>query len=111
MGPDDRFFLEEMARRLDASMRELEEEAESLEAVIGEERVVELGAYLRREFEPVDLEEIRGTLDYDDRRLLSIWIRLERNRARRIAAGRSAMALSAGRDDIDISSFDKSKKK
>ena len=111
MGPEDRDFIEEAARALDASMRELEEEEERLKEIIGEERVQELGAYLRREFEPVDIEEIRSTLDFDDRRLISVWIRLERNRARRVAAGRSAMALNAGRDDIDISAFDKPKKK
>lgn len=111
MDPDDRAFLEEMARTLDASMRELEQEADRLTAIIGEERVAELAAYLRREFEPVDLEEMRRGLDYDDRRLLSIWIRLERNRSHRVAAGRRTMILDAGRDDIDITSFDKSKKK
>jgi ribosomal 50S subunit-associated protein YjgA (DUF615 family) len=110
MGPDDRAFLEQMAVTLDASMRELEDEAQRLSADIGEERVAELGAYLRREFEPVDLEEMRSTLDFDDRRLLSLWIRLERNRARRVAAGRKAMALDAGREDIDVSAYDKSKK-
>jgi len=111
MGPEDRAFLEETARALDASMRELEEEEERLKEIIGDERAQELGAYLRREFEPVDIEEIRRTLDFDDRRLISVWIRLERNRARRVAAGRSAMTLNAGREDIDITSFDKPKKK
>lgn len=110
MGPDDRAFLEHMAVTLDASMRELEDEAQRLSIDIGAERVAELGAYLRREFEPVDLEELRSTLDFDDRRLLSLWIRLERNRARRVAAGRKAMALDAGRQDIDVSAYDKSKK-
>jgi hypothetical protein len=110
MGPDDRSFLEEMARRLDASLRELEEEEESLRALVGEERVAELRSYLRREFEPADIEEMRRTLDYDDRRLISVWIRLERNRARRVAAGRGAMVLNAGREDIDISSPTRPKK-
>lgn len=103
MGPDDRAFLEEMARALDASLRELEAEEARLREAIGEERVEELRTYLRREFEPVDIEEIRRNLDYDDRKLISTWIRLERNRARRVAAGRGAMVLNAGRDDIDIS--------
>jgi hypothetical protein len=111
MGPEDRAFLEETARALDASMRELEEEAERLKEILGDERTQELQAYLRREFEPVDIEEIRRTLDFDDRRLISVWIRLERNRARRVAAGRSAMTLNAGREDIDITAFDKSKNK
>ncbi|CAN2534115.1 hypothetical+protein [Methylocapsa aurea] len=110
MGPEDRAFIEEAARALDASLRELEDEAARLEELIGDERVQELGAYLRREFEPVDIEEIRRTLDFDDRRLITVWIRLERNRARRVAAGRSAMTLNAGRDDIDITTFDKPKK-
>jgi ribosomal 50S subunit-associated protein YjgA (DUF615 family) len=110
MGPDDRAFLEQMAATLDASLRELEEEAQTLAAEIGEERVAELAAFHRRELEPVDLEEMRRTLDFDDRRLISLWVRLERNRARRVAAGRKAMALDAGRKDIDVSAYDKSKK-
>ncbi|ATQ68608.1 MULTISPECIES: hypothetical protein [Methylosinus] len=110
MGPDDRSFLEQMATTLDASIRELESDAEHLSADIGEERVAELRAFFRRELEPIDLEEIRGTLDFDDRRLLSLWVRLERNRARRVAAGRKTMALDAGREDIDVSAYDKSKK-
>ncbi|OAI29667.1 hypothetical protein A1351_00965 [Methylosinus sp. R-45379] len=111
MKPEDRAFLEETARALDASMRELEQEAERLQEVVGDERAQELQAYLRREFEPVDIEEIRRTLDFDDRRLISVWIRIERNRARRVAAGRSAMTLNAGREDIDITVFDKPNKK
>lgn len=111
MKPEDRAFLEETARALDASMRELEQEAERLQEVVGDERAQELQAYLRREFEPVDIEEIRRTLDFDDRRLISVWIRIERNRARRVAAGRSAMTLNAGREDIDITAFDKPNKK
>lgn len=111
MGPDDRAFLEESARTLDESLRALEEEAERLKTAIGTERVLELDAYLRREFDPADIEDIRRTLDFDDRRLLSTWIRIERNRARRVAAGRSVMTLDAGREDIDLSEFDKSRKK
>ena len=110
MGPDDRAFLEQMAASLDSSLRELEEEAARVSAELGEERVVELGAFYRRELEPVDLEEMRRSLDFDDRKLLSLWVRLERNRARRVAAGRKAMALDAGREDIDVTAYDKSKK-
>ncbi len=110
MGPDDRSFLEEMVQTLDASMRALEDEEERLCAAIGKERVSELRSYLRRELEPVDIEEIRRTLDYEDRKLISTWIRLERNRARRVAAGRGAMLLNAGREDIDISTTTRPKK-
>ena len=99
-----------MATTLDASIRELEADAEHLSADMGEERVAELRAFFRRELEPIDLEEIRSTLDFDDRRLLSLWVRLERNRARRVAAGRKTMALDAGREDIDVTAYDKSKK-
>ncbi|MBY6242269.1 hypothetical protein [Methylosinus sp. Sm6] len=110
MGPDDRSFLEQMATTLDASIRVLEAETRDLAAHIGEERVAELRAYFRRELEPIDLEELRNALDFDDRRLLSLWARLERNRARRVAAGRKTMALDAGREDIDVAAYDKSKK-
>jgi hypothetical protein len=54
------------------------------------------------EFHEVDMEEMRRGLDFDDRSLLRVWNRLHRNRARRAAAGRSAMILNAGRDDIEI---------
>jgi ribosomal 50S subunit-associated protein YjgA (DUF615 family) len=110
MGPDDRAFLEQMAASLDSSLRELEEEAARISAELGDERVAELGAFFRRELEPVDLEEMRRSLDFDDRKLLSVWVRLERNRTRRVAAGRKAMALDAGREDIDVSAYDRSKK-
>lgn len=101
MIPDDREFIEEAARRLDATREELEAEEERLLSVVGKERAAELRSFWLIEFDDVDMEEIRRGLDFDDRSLLWLWNRLHRNRDRRARAGRSAMILNAGRDDLD----------
>ncbi|MGD9657177.1 MAG: hypothetical protein AB7U61_05985 [Methylocystis sp.] len=101
MNSDDREFIEEAARRLDATLEELEAEEERLRTSIGEDRATELRAFWLGEFDDADMEEIRRGLDFDDRSLLWVWNRLHRNRDRRARAGRSAMILNAGRDDLD----------
>jgi len=102
MGPEDQEFIEEAARRLDATLRLLEEEEVRLTKLIGEERTQELRGFWLGEFEGVDMEEVRRGLDFDDRLLITVWNRLHRNRARRAVAGRSAMILNAGREDLEI---------
>jgi len=102
MEPDDREFIAEASRRLDATLLELEAEEARLTALIGEERKRELRSFWLSEFDEVDMEELRRGLDFDDRSLLRVWNRLHRNRTRRAIAGRSAMILNAGREDIEI---------
>ena len=102
MEPQDREFIAEAARRLDATLLQLEEEEARLTALIGEERKQELHSFWLSQFDEVDMEEMRRGLDFDDRLLLRVWNRLHRNRARRAVAGRSAMILNAGREDIEI---------
>jgi hypothetical protein len=101
MNPEDRAFIEEAARRLDATLADLEAEEARLLAIVGEERAKELRSFWLSEFDDVDMEEMRRGLDFDDRSLLWIWNRLHRNRDRRARAGRSAMILDAGRHDLD----------
>ena len=102
MEPQDQEFIAEAARRLDATLLQLEEEEARLTALIGEERKQELHSFWLSQFDEVDMEEMRRGLDFDDRLLLRVWNRLHRNRARRAVAGRSAMVLNAGREDIEI---------
>jgi hypothetical protein len=102
MKPDEKAFLEQMAQTLDESLEKLEEEEARLVALLGEERANELRAYWIGQFDPVDNEEMRRGFDYDDRMLITTWIRLRRNRNRRAMAGRGAMILDAGRKDLDI---------
>ncbi len=102
MGPDDKEFIEEAARRLDATLRQLEEEEARLVAIVGEERRQELHSFWLSELEPLDMEEMRRGIDFDDRSLLRVWNHLYRNRQRRTVAGRSAMILNAGREDLDV---------
>jgi hypothetical protein len=101
MNSDDREFIEEAAKRLDAALEQLEAEEIRLLAIVGDERANELRAFWLSEFDEVDMEEIRRGLDFDDRSLLRVWNRLHRNRDRRARAGRTAMIMNAGRDDLD----------
>ncbi len=102
MGPDDQEFIEEAARRLDATLRQLEEEEARLTKLIGEERTRELRGFWLSEFEDMDMEEMRRGLDFDDCLLITVWNRLHRNRDRRAVAGRSAMILNAGREELEV---------
>ncbi|ARN83659.1 hypothetical protein [Methylocystis bryophila] len=103
MDPEDKAFIEEAAQKLDASLVQLEQEEARLQEILGEERVQELRAFWLSELEVIDMEEVRRSLDFDDRSLIRVWTRLHRNRARRAAAGRSAMILNAGRgDELEI---------
>lgn len=102
MGADDKEFIEEAARRLDATLLILEEEEARLVVLLGEERRQELRAFWLGELEDIDMEEMRRSLDFDDRSLIRVWNHLHRNRSRRAVAGRGAMILNAGREDIEI---------
>jgi hypothetical protein len=92
---DDRAFLVAMVEELEASMRTLELDEAGMITTIGAERVLELEKYWKNELEEIDMQEIRRGLDYDDRRLIFIWNRLDRVRHYRALAGQSAMRLSA----------------
>jgi len=102
MDPEDKAFIEETAQKLDESLTHLEAEEARLRELLGEERTQELRAFWLSELEEIDMEEVRRSLDFDDRSLIRVWNRLHRNRARRAAAGRSAMILNAGREDLEI---------
>jgi hypothetical protein len=99
---EEKAFLDQMARTLDLSMKKLEEEEKRLVLLLGEDRAKELFSYWSGEFDATDMEEMRRTFDFDDRMLISTWIRLKRNRARRAMAGRGVMILNSGRADLEI---------
>ncbi len=102
MGPEEKDFIEEAARRLDAALLLLEQEEARLASELGEERCAELRAFWLSELDEIDMEEVRRSLDFDDRSLIRVWNRLHRNRSHRAVAGRGAMILNAGRDDLEI---------
>jgi len=102
MNPEDKAFLEESVRKLDESLPRLEEEEARLRELLGEERTQELRAFWLSELEEIDMEEVRRSLDFDDRSLIRVWNRLHRNRERRAAAGRRAMILNADREDLEV---------
>ncbi|QGM46798.1 hypothetical protein [Methylocystis heyeri] len=102
MRPEEKDFIEEVARRLDATLLLLEEEEARLMGQLGEERCGELRAFWLSALEEIDMEEVRRSLDSDDRSLIRVWNRLQTNRSRRAVAGRSAMILNAGREDLEI---------
>lgn len=103
MNPEDKAFIEEAAQKLDASLSQLEQEEARLREALGEERAQELRSFWLSELEEIDMEEVRRSLDFDDRSLIHVWNRLHQNRTRRAAAGRGAMILNAGRgDELDI---------
>lgn len=57
MNSDDREFIEEAAKRLDATFEQLEAEEIRLLGIVGDERANELRAFWLSEFDEVDMEE------------------------------------------------------
>ncbi|VFU08588.1 hypothetical protein [Methylocella tundrae] len=87
-------FLAEMAKGAEATIHELEIEEATLRALIGDERVEELEQLWTKQLDPADEEDIKRYMDWDDKKLIWIWHRLERSRERRVAAGRAYMIRS-----------------
>jgi hypothetical protein len=84
-------FLAEMVKGADATTHELEIEEAALRAIIGRERTEELEQLWMKELDPADEEDVKRYMDWNDRKLVWIWSRLERSRERRRAAGRAYM--------------------
>ena len=93
---DDEFqqFIAKMAEGADATTHELEAEEAALRAVIGPERAAELELLWTKQLDPVDEEEVKRYMDWNDKKLIWLWHRLERSRERRAAAGRAYMIRS-----------------
>jgi len=87
-------FLAEMARGADATTHELELKEARLRALVGQERAVELEQLWAKQLDPVDEEDIKRCMDWNDKELIWTWSRLERSRERRAAAGRAHMIHS-----------------
>ena len=90
---DDEFqqFIAKMAEGADATTHELEAEEELLRAMIGPERVSELELLWSKQLDPIDEEEIKRFMDWNDKKLVWLWYRIGASRERRTAAGRAAM--------------------
>jgi hypothetical protein len=101
IGQDEQEFLEQMAKQLDATIQTLKQEEIRLLDHLGEDRVRDLDQYRRSVRDPhdvsqywqpeLDTHEMRGTLDYADRKLLALWSRIERIQENRALAGRILM--------------------
>jgi hypothetical protein len=110
MDAEDNDFIEKAARQLDRTLELLEQEEAVFRARLGVDRVQELRAFWLSELDEIDMDEVRSSLDFDDRSLIRVWNRLHRNRAHRAAAGRASMILSAGRPDLEIVPIEKNQK-
>ncbi len=87
-------FLAEMAKGADVTTHELELEEAALRALIGGERAGELELLWTNQLDPADEEDVKRYMDWNDKKLIWIWHRLERSRERRVAAGRAYMLHS-----------------
>jgi hypothetical protein len=91
MDDETRRFLVEMAKGADETTHELELQEARVCARLGVERVLDLKKLWAREFDPVDEDEFKRSMDWSDKELIWIWARLERSRERRLLAGRGLM--------------------
>lgn len=60
-------------------------------AQLGADRAAELAALWAKQMEPHDEAELKRNMDWTDKELIWVWLRLERVRARRVLAGRQTM--------------------
>jgi hypothetical protein len=91
MEPVDPEFLAEMAKELEMTLRRLEQREAELVGLLGAGRVEELRALWAREMEQIDEDELKRTMDWDDKELIWVWARLERARQKRVLVGRTTM--------------------
>jgi hypothetical protein len=87
-------FLAEMAKGADATTHELEIEEATLRALVGDQRAKELELLWTKQLDPADEEDVKRYMDWNDKKLIWLWHRLERSRERRAAAGRAYMIRS-----------------
>jgi hypothetical protein len=87
-------FLAEMAKGADATTHELEIEEAALRTLVGDERAQELELLWTKQLDPVDEEDVKRYMDWNDKKLIWLWHRLERSRERRAVAGRAYMIRS-----------------
>lgn len=95
-------FLAEMVKGSEETTHELEEGEAALRALLGSERVEELAQLWSRQLDPADEEEIKRYMDWNDKKLIWIWRRLEVSRERRAAAGRAYMVHSQHRIETGV---------
>lgn len=100
-------FLAEMAKGADATTHDLEIEEAALRAIVGEQRAEELELLWTRQLDPADEEDVKRYMDWNDKKLIWLWHRLERSRERRAAAGRAHMIRSQDKVASSLSSASK----
>ena len=103
MKPDDKEFLDDMARHLNGTIRELDAEEKKLSEKIGLQRVQELKEFWNHELSDEEEHFFKMTLDYWDKILIQIWARIKRVRQTRLEVGYTLMkkAVLINHDKID----------
>jgi len=89
--PEDEQFIAQTVRQLDRSIRELALREQKLMAGLYPGRIEELRELWSKALSPRDEEEIRRTLDWNDRELLWIWARQRRAQSARANVGQTLM--------------------
>ncbi len=99
MNDEDHAFINEIARGLDSSIRQLLLEEQKLMTKLGQERVAELLEFWQKQLPAAEEEAFRLTLDYNDKKLTWVWLRLKRARQTRTCAGQVLMKNHPNRTD------------
>ncbi len=87
----DTQFLEQMVAQLECTIHELSQREARLVLGLGAERVEELRELWEGRLSREDEQEVRRTLDWNDRELVWMWSRLRRARSSRAEAGKAIM--------------------
>ncbi|QFY43060.1 hypothetical protein F6R98_10885 [Candidatus Methylospira mobilis] len=88
---EDEQFIELTVRQLDHSIRELAVREQKLTSGLYPDRVAELRELWNKSLSRQDEEELRRTLDWNDRELMWIWSRQRRACSARANAGQTLM--------------------
>ena len=88
---EDEQFIQLTVRQLDHSIRELAVREQKLISSLNPDRVDELRELWNKSLSRRDEEELRRTLDWNDRELMWIWSRQLRARSARVNVGQALM--------------------
>jgi hypothetical protein len=91
MKPDDKEFLDDMARHLNGTIKELDAEEKKLAEKIRLQRVQELKEFWNHELSDDEERFFKMTLDYWDKILIQMWARIKRVRQTRLEVGHTMM--------------------
>jgi hypothetical protein len=88
---EDEKFIDLTVRQLDSSIRELAVREQKLISGLYPDRVEELRELWNKSMSRQDEDEVRRTLDWNDRELMWIWSRQRRAHSARANAGQTLM--------------------